>query len=107
MKSLALPRIFENPEKKAFWVLVSIAVLAIGVYIYCICASVANIVLRKETSIELSTVSSHVGNLESEYLQRKTSLNKEYAESLGFTDIQHTAFVSKVSTNDTSLTFNR
>lgn len=107
MKTLALSRIFVDFEKKAFWMLLSIAVLSAGAYVYFICASVANIVLRKEASIEMSKVSSSVGNLESAYLQKKTALNKEYAASLGFTDIKQTAFVSKISSNDTSLTFNR
>lgn len=105
MKTIALSSLFFDLEKKAFWVLVALTVISIGAYVYFIAASITNTVMRKNATIEMTTLGAQVGQLESTYLQKKTALDRGYATQLGYTDITSTAFV--VKPEGSKFTFNR
>ncbi len=105
MKTIALSSLFFDLEKKAFWVLIALGVISIGAYVYFITASITNTVMRKNATIEMTTLGAQVGQLESAYLQKKTALDRPYAATLGYTDITDTAFV--VRPEGSKFTLNR
>jgi hypothetical protein len=66
------------------WVLLGIIVSLAFAYALFINAAVANIVSAKDMQSKMTSLTSSVSNLESTYLSSKSSINLEYALSLGF-----------------------
>lgn len=84
-------------EKIIFWVLSSVFVLCIGFYMFCIHATIQNVVLRENLEDEASALSLDIGNKEFQYITMKNSINLAMAYSLGFSPVSNKTFISKKS----------
>ena len=86
-----------NKEKIVFWTLSSVFVLSIAFYMYCIHATIQNVVLRDHLEEKAMALSLEIGNKEFEYITAKNNINLEMAKSLGFNQVTEKTFVSKKS----------
>jgi hypothetical protein len=84
-----------EPLKIWFWSLVTVFVLCLFSYGYCVRAAIVNIVERQNIENELSILNSKVTDLESEYIKVKNDITLETANNLGFVPATTNKFVSK------------
>ena len=84
-----------NTQKILFRVLISGSVLLFAVYIYLIGSITFNIIARKSLENTLSSLTSHVNQLDLTYLNSINGINKDYASSKGFVDAHQNIFASR------------
>ncbi len=85
-----------NFEKEMFWGLLSILVVVSFLYAYFVNSTILNIVERKNTSNQITLLSSNVSELESEYFALSNKIDLPYIYSLGFKDASpHTKYASR------------
>ncbi|MBX4209199.1 hypothetical protein KW799_00665 [Candidatus Parcubacteria bacterium] len=95
---------FERPITS--WALLGVIFAFVFAYAYFINATISNIVATKDMQSKLGALTSSVSGLESRYLAAKSSLTKDDAFAMGFTEPKgEPVYVSKVSIG--SLSFNR
>jgi hypothetical protein len=73
---------------------ISFVIIASIAYIYFLCASVAHVVVRKEVTQEIATVSSNIGTLESEYIAAQHAVSVNVATMRGFTLAETKVFIA-------------
>lgn len=94
----------ENPV--VAWTLVSLIVMLACVYAYFVNGTIQNIVAAKDLRSNISTLTSSIGNLETEYLAAKSGVDLAYAQEQGFVSGESsTIYVAKKT--DSSISFNR
>ena len=86
--------LFQNP-KVTMTVMSALCLLSIFVYIFSVNLTVRNIVKRQALETELAKVSSHISDLEFQYIQQKNSITLDYALKLGFVPTSDTKYVSR------------
>jgi len=84
-----------EPVKLCFWCLVICFVFCFASYGYFVRGSIVNIVARQSMEAELSSLSSKVSDLESQYIKAKNSITPELAVSLGFVAPSVQKFVTR------------
>lgn len=105
MKAIALQ---QHTEKRIFWGLVALIVCLVSSYIYFVNRTVFTIVKRQNMEKEISTLNSHIGELESKYISTKNSIDLDLAYSLGYKDVAQTKYVTRSqSTKELSLNTKR
>ena len=88
------------------WILLSLVITLSCVYAYFINGTIQNIVEAKDMRTKISTLTSSVSGLETDYIAQKSSLDLAYAHEVGFSDgSQSTVYIAKKS--EPSLSFNR
>lgn len=97
----------ENLEKPVTaWVLLGVISVLVCVYVYFVSGAVVNAITAKDMQSQIAVLTSSVGNLESEYLAAKSSLNLTAALASGFIESKTTPlYIAKKSA--VSLSFNR
>ena len=84
-----------NTQKILFrFLLVASAILFAG-YIYLIGSITFNVIARKTLETKVSSLSTHVNELDLTYLNNVNKINKEYATSIGFVDANQNIFASR------------
>lgn len=74
-------------------VLAALAVL----YIYFLCSSIRNVVLREELEQGIASLSSSIGELEAHYFTLQSAVDKETAHRLGMVDIESKIYAPRFS----------
>jgi hypothetical protein len=86
------------------WALTGMIALVVFSYAYLVNAAIVNIVATKNMQVEISNLTSEVGNLESEYLAAKSALTLDDALALGFAPAgSDVAYVAKTPSSALSL----
>ncbi len=106
MKQTIALRLLNDFERKAFWSLIVLAALFSAIYVYCISASIVNIVLREHMAQATIETHAKIGELESAYLVKKDAITSAYANQLGFVPITDKTFVTRATAGQV-LTLNR
>lgn len=84
-------------EKRAFTILAIMIFILLGFYGFFISKSIVNVIVREEINNDIVTINSIISDLEFNYISRKDTINKEYAEVVGFKTIVNKKFVNKKS----------
>lgn len=84
-----------NKEKTIFWSLLAVLVLCAGFYMYCINATVHNVVARQNLEAEGSSLILSIGSKEFEYISKRNSITIAMARELGFKDVSAKSYISK------------
>lgn len=84
-------------EKRMFAILAIMIFTLLGFYGFFISKSIINIIVREEMNNDIVTINSIISNLEFKYIMRKNTINKEYAEVIGFKTIVNKKFVNRKS----------
>ncbi len=88
------------------WALVGMIVALVFSYAYFVNAAIVNIVATKNMQVEISNLTSEVGNLEAQYLAAKSALSIDEAHVLGFVESHSDAsYIAKRPVG--ALSFNR
>lgn len=87
----------------AVWALGATILFTMGLYIYFVNMTVLYTAQRQEMEEVLTDTRSQISQLELNFIENNRSVTKEYAKSLGFTEIKSVAFLNR---SDTSLTLN-
>ncbi len=87
------------------WALAGMIAALVLSYAYFVNAAIVNIVATKDMQVQISELTSEVGNLEAEYLAAKSALTLDEARSLGF--VSSTSDASYITKTSFSLSFNR
>lgn len=83
--------------KKIFSLLIFLLSSLLLLYGYFISASIVNVLVREEVERDIADVSSHVSQLESQYLVQKNKITLEYAYTQGFSNITNKQFTARAS----------
>src|SRR5579872_1715667 len=87
---------FDN-RKNMFWIAAVCIGLSVCLYIYFITATVKNVVLQKQLSLEVGNLSEEVSVKEFSSIALKDAVTLQYAESLGFAEAQNKVFITPTS----------
>ena len=93
----------ENPI--TFYILMAGVVFAAIFYIYCINASVRNVVARKDTEKTIATLKNKVSELEFSYMSKESGITIDSAQNLGLSELKDKIFISKNNSTKT-ISFN-
>jgi hypothetical protein len=86
-----------NKEKAIFWTLFGILILSIGFYIFCINATVRNVVSREQSENAANKIALDISNKEFQYISMRNSVTLYLAYSMGFRDVSQKTFINKNS----------
>lgn len=84
-------------EKRVLTALLIMIFILVCFYGYFISKSIVNVIVREEISNDVVAVSSAISELEFKYINHKNTINREYAETAGFTNITAKKFVARKS----------
>ena len=86
-------------EKERMWFFVALTCLLISaaLYMYFLSASVVHVVMRKEVDKEISSLSSSVGSLEAEYIEKQHSVSEDIASLRGFKKTSDTIYIDRTT----------
>ena len=84
-----------HKEKIIFWTLFGILVISIAFYMYCISATVHNIVLREKLESQATQLALDISNKEFQYISMRNSITLDYAHTIGFKDVPQKTFLTK------------
>ena len=84
-----------NREKHIFWTFFSILLLSAGFYMYCVKATISNIVIRQNLENEASALTLSIGSQEFTYITKTNAVTLPLAYSLGFKDASVKTYVPR------------
>ena len=86
-----------NTQRILFRVLVSSIIVLSVVYVYLIGSITFNVIARKSLENTARSLSSQISQLELNYLSDANKIDKNYATSLGYVDVNHNIFATRES----------
>ncbi len=78
-----------------FWSFAGILFMLLLMYGYFVQQTIFNVAERARTESSIAKVSSHLGEMESNYLALKRDVTIDRAYALGFKDVSNTLFVAR------------
>lgn len=81
-------------------------ILLAFLYVYLLCKSVLNVVMREEMEHHMVALNSKIGEMEFDYLSLKTNVDRIQADTLGLTQVEGKSYVTRQSLAR-ALTLNR
>lgn len=87
----------------AVWGLSAAIVFCIGLYVYFVNITILQTAERQHVEESITDTKSHISQLELSFIDSNRTITKEYAQSMGFTEIASVAFINR---SDTRLTLN-
>lgn len=92
-------------KEKAFWLLVSICLFSLALYIYGINTTAHNIAVREHLEREVVELNTKLSSLEFAYIEASNGITLETASQYGFREVKKPLYVSRDAYTG-SLTFN-
>ncbi len=90
---------FGNIEEKAFFLLVTLILFSVSLYIYFISGTILSVVDRTSASSEIKILNTKVSTLESEYMSSlDTTTNLEEVKKMGYSEISKIDYISRSTT---------
>lgn len=86
-----------------FWTLVSLIAFLILFYAYLVNVTVLNTATRQHTEELITETRSAISQLELQLIDANRNLNKEYASSIGLSDVEDLVFIERSNTMSLSL----
>jgi len=91
-------------QPKIAWAMLFMVCILAAVYALFVSRAILNVVEAKAVTSEISLITTKVGQLESEYLAAKSSVDLDYAHSLGFAESKSdTIYIAKSGSASLSL----
>lgn len=84
-------------ESRIFYVALFALILVVSSYMYFVSLSVVNVVMRKEVDAEIRNLTTAVGELEAQYIERQHAVSSDIAEMKGFVVAEHKIFIDKAA----------
>jgi hypothetical protein len=97
----------EHPAERRIRSILVLMLLALTLgYLYCVSASVMNVIARKEAVAKAASLESSIGSLEQDYFELAQTVTPASGERLGLSPVAHTAYVHKPSAVASALSNN-
>jgi len=80
---------------KAFWILISISMACLVVYVLAVNFIVRNTIVRQTLEIETANMATHIGELEFSYIALKNKASLDLAYARGFKEVTSPIYISK------------
>jgi len=93
----------DGAEYRLVWVLSFLIILAMGVYLYAVTASIVDVVVRERSITEAGSARSRIGALEAAYFASEESIDRSYAKAQGFVGISQKTFVRRQALSTVSV----
>lgn len=90
-----LPQFYTNT--RLFYAVLSMLLVVFSVYVYCICATVVNVVVRQEIDRNIAEANSRISDLESRYIEAKQRVTLAEANERGFTSSKEKIYITQIS----------
>ena len=84
-----------NLDQKIFWVLVSLVVCMLAVYVYFVQSTIVSVVERKTAETEIRDSQSKIGELEAELNSLARGVDSNFASEMGYREISKIDYVSR------------
>ena len=84
----------DHIRKEIFWMSLTVLAACVCVYVYCITATVRNIVENKTLAIQTTNISEQISTKEFQLISLQNTITLQYAATLGFSDPTVKSFVS-------------
>jgi hypothetical protein len=84
-----------NTQRMLFRILITGSIMLFAVYVYLIGSITFNVIARKSLENTVSSLTTQVNQLELTYLNNVNAINKDYALSMGFVDVNQNIFASR------------
>lgn len=88
-----------NIEKTIFMGLVGVLISLFALYIYFVSASVVHVVLRTQTSQEITQISSDISELEGKYIAAQYKVSSDIASLQGYEKTDSKIFIDRSESN--------
>lgn len=86
----------EHPaERRVFVALVAMLAVLLAGYLYCVSASVLNVIARKEAVAKSASLESAIGALEQEYFSYANDVTPATGATLGLAPVVETSYVHR------------
>jgi hypothetical protein len=82
-------------ESRLFYVALLSCFLVVSAYMYFVSLSVVNVVMRKEVDGEIRELTTGVGELEAEYIEKQHAVSGNIATAKGFVTAEKKIFIDK------------
>lgn len=79
----------------AFWALITMIVLVIGLYIYFVNLTILHTAERQHIGESIDDIKSSISQLELELIDGTKEINEEYALSLGFHELKNKTYLER------------
>lgn len=99
MKQRSTATVLYAFERKAFTLALCILFVAVSAYIYFICLSVVNVIIRAEADRDIASINTHISTLESRYIEAKELITITTATERGFVHTPQKVYVTKTPAN--------
>ena len=90
---------------RTFWILSSVALVSLVLYVYAINATTHNIAVRQNLEREITRLTAEEGSLEFAYIELRNKITLDTARQYGFAEVSTPIYVSRSFAH--SLTYNR
>lgn len=102
-KELSILTVEHPAERRMLAALGVVLAMFTAGYLYCVSASVMNVIARKEATAKAASLESSIGSLEQEYFELAQSVTPASGESLGLAPVEQTAYIRRQHTVATAL----
>lgn len=96
-KQTAPARVMYATEQRIIALLGLVIGVMVCFYVYFICMSIVNVVLREELVVAIAEANSTIGELETMYLAKKNEYTEVYASQLGLVRLDEPQYVEVVN----------
>jgi len=80
---------------RAFWMLVAVAVITLGIYMYGVNSAVRNTALREKLETESENLAVELSEKEFTYIALKNDISLDLAYERGFKDVSKPVFITR------------
>lgn len=82
-------------ESRLFYVASFLCFVVVSSYMYFVCLSVVNVVMRQEVDGEIRELTTAVGELEAQYIEKQHAVSGNIATAKGFITAERKIFIDK------------
>lgn len=82
-------------ESRIFYIAFTSCILVFCAYMYFVSASIVHVVMRKEVDAQIAQLGTHMGELESKYIEIQHSVSSDIATQKGFVVVDKKIFIDK------------
>lgn len=86
-------------ERSIFFLALMFCLMASSAYIYFLCSTVVQVVIREEIDAEIAETSGRIADLEMQYIAGKHAVTLALAAEYGFTEKPEREYLARASTN--------
>lgn len=89
------PAIILAKESKYLYVLMALCLVLVGLYMYCVSASIVHVVVRKEALRNVGALESEIAKLEANYIALQHNVSSDVASLSGYVAVTDKIFLRR------------